>query len=83
VQPDWFSYFFTYEGDNKGLAGLTEAVVLVVEEPYLIAGLIAVTLNAALPMEKDDVAGPTSEEGRRAWNQHYEGEGTGESKSSA
>lgn len=83
VQPDWFSYFFTYQGDNKGMAGLIEAIVLVVEEPYLIAGLVAVILNAALPMEKDEVVGPTSEEGRRAWNQHFEGETSEHSKGSA
>ena len=52
--PNWFSYFFTYSGNNKGLSGLIQAIVLIVEESYLIAGLIAVTLNAVLPEEKEE-----------------------------
>ncbi|PWN92596.1 putative purine permease [Acaromyces ingoldii] len=50
--PKWFSYFFTYAGNNSGLQGLIQAIVLIVEEPYLIASLIAILLNALLPHEK-------------------------------
>ncbi|PWN47245.1 putative purine permease [Violaceomyces palustris] len=52
--PTWFSYFFTYKGGNKGLKGLIQAVILIVEEPYLIASLISIVLNALLPHEKEE-----------------------------
>lgn len=52
--PTWFNYFFTYSGDNKGLKGLIQAIVLIVEEPYLIASLIAIFLNATIPHQNED-----------------------------
>jgi xanthine/uracil permease len=52
--PTWFNYIFTYEGDNAGLKGLIEAVILIVEEPYLISALLAVFLNATLPAEFEE-----------------------------
>lgn len=54
--PNWFSYIFTYKGDNKGLSGLIQAVVLIVEEPYLIAALVGAVLNAVLA---DEIPEPT------------------------
>ncbi|TKY89833.1 hypothetical protein EX895_001130 [Sporisorium graminicola] len=54
TNPSWFSYFFTYHGSNKGLRGLIQAIVLIVEEPYLISSLLAILLNAILPAEMDD-----------------------------
>ncbi|KAJ1033839.1 hypothetical protein NDA16_000047 [Ustilago loliicola] len=52
--PSWFSYFFTYKGSNPGLKGLIQAIVLIVEEPYLISSLLAILLNAILPAEVDE-----------------------------
>lgn len=52
--PNWFSFFFTYSGTNAGLKGLIQAVVLIVEEPYLISSLLAILLNAVLPAERDE-----------------------------
>lgn len=51
--PDWFSYVFTYSGTNQGLAGLIQAIVLIVEEPYLISAFVAAFLNAVLPADVD------------------------------
>jgi uric acid-xanthine permease len=65
--PTWFDYFFTYSGNNQGLKGLIQAIVLVVEEPYLIAALIGISLNAVLPEESSYTATATPaniEEGR-------------------
>ncbi|GAK65995.1 nucleoside transporter [Moesziomyces antarcticus] len=52
--PSWFSYFFTYSGSNAGLKGLIQAIVLIVEEPYLISSLLAILLNTILPAEPED-----------------------------
>ena len=69
--PNWFSYLFTYHGDNSGLKGLIEAVVLIVEEPYLISAFVGVALNATLADEfVENVDKPVqSEEERAEWNQ--------------
>lgn len=65
--PSWFSYVFTYEGSNKGLSGLIQAIVLIVEEPYLIAALVAVVLNATLADEYEEPEVHEPEE--MEWNQ--------------
>ncbi|KAL1407939.1 hypothetical protein Q8F55_004736 [Vanrija albida] len=67
--PNWFDYIFTYHGDNKGLKGLIEAVVLVVAEPYLISALIAAILNCSLPTDMEEDEPVQSEEERKTWNQ--------------
>jgi xanthine/uracil permease len=64
--PEWFNYIFTYQGDNAGLKGLLEAIVLIVEEPYLISALLAVFLNATLAAEFEEE--PKEEAGRQEWN---------------
>lgn len=56
VNKSWFSYIFTYKGDNAGLKGLFQAIVLIVQEPYLIAAVVAVFLNLVLPKELDGAA---------------------------
>jgi NCS2 family nucleobase:cation symporter-2 len=65
---DWFSYIFTYQGDNNGIKGLIQAVTLIIEEPYLISALLGVVLNACLPDEIPDEVVNTAEE-KREWNQ--------------
>lgn len=52
--PDWFSYVFTYSGNNKGLTGLIDAIELVMTTGFVITGLIALILNLALPEDDDD-----------------------------
>ncbi|KAJ9473856.1 Purine permease [Pseudozyma hubeiensis] len=59
TQPSWFSYFFTYKGSNAGLRGLIQAIVLIVEEPYLISSVMAIFLNAVLPAEMEEEAHET------------------------
>ncbi|ORY20996.1 permease family-domain-containing protein [Naematelia encephala] len=75
--PSWFSYIFTYKGNNAGIQGITQAVVLIVEEPYLIAALVAVVLNATLQDEaaEEPIEG---EEERKTWNQPIPLAGTSE-----
>ncbi|PWN32655.1 putative purine permease [Meira miltonrushii] len=71
--PTWFDYFFTYSGNNQGLKGLIQAVVLVVEEPYLIAAIVGISLNAVLPEESGFVSTPSNiEEGRLSSEDHVE-----------
>lgn len=65
--PTWFNYIFTYQGDNAGMKGLIEAVVLIVEEPYLISAILAVFLNATLPEEIGEET-LIEEDGHHEWN---------------
>ncbi|KAI9356736.1 purine permease, partial [Zopfochytrium polystomum] len=53
VVPNWFSYFFTYSGDNAALRGLMDSVVLIVGSGYVAASIIAIVLNLVLPSDKD------------------------------
>jgi len=52
--PTWFSYVFTYTGDNKAKAGFFDAIVLVLETGFAVTAFIAVLLNLALPEEDVD-----------------------------
>jgi xanthine/uracil permease len=52
--PDWFSYVFTYEGDNRAKAGFFDAIVLVMETGFAVAAFIALALNLILPEEDHD-----------------------------
>ncbi|VVT46282.1 uncharacterized protein SAPINGB_P001136 [Magnusiomyces paraingens] len=52
--PDWFSYFFTYEGDNHGLKGFLDAIVLVLETGFAVAGFLGLLMNLIIPGEKGD-----------------------------
>jgi hypothetical protein len=49
------------------MKGLIEAVVLIVEEPYLISAILAVFLNATLPEEIGEDT-ETGEGGHSEWN---------------
>ncbi|EEA21129.1 hypothetical protein TMatcc_001134 [Talaromyces marneffei ATCC 18224] len=52
--PTWFSYVFTYSGNNKGLRGLIDAIELVMTTGFVVTGLLALVLNLLLPEEDDD-----------------------------
>lgn len=52
--PEWFSYVFTYSGNNKGLIGLIDAIELVMTTGFVVTGLLALILNLLLPEEDDD-----------------------------
>ncbi|WBW73068.1 nucleobase transmembrane transporter [Schizosaccharomyces osmophilus] len=51
--PNWFSYFFTYSGSNKGLVGFLDAITLVMENGFAIGAFISIFLNLILPEEFD------------------------------
>ncbi|KAK5070233.1 hypothetical protein LTS08_007907 [Lithohypha guttulata] len=52
--PSWFHYVFTYEGDNRGLLGLMQAIELVCESGFAVTAFVSLLLNLALPEEVDD-----------------------------
>jgi NCS2 family nucleobase:cation symporter-2 len=49
--PNWFSYVFTYSGDNKSLQGFFDAIVLVLESGFAVTAFISIILNLLLPAE--------------------------------
>jgi uric acid-xanthine permease len=51
--PDWFSYFFTYSGPNKALAGFLDAITLLMEAGYAVAGVVSLILHLMLPEESE------------------------------
>jgi uric acid-xanthine permease len=51
--PNWFSYFFTYSGPNKALAGFLDAITLLMEAGYALAGVISLILHLMLPEESE------------------------------
>ena len=59
--PDWFSYVFTYQGDNHALLGFYNAIVLVLETGFAIVAFINLVLNLVLPEEIEDEETPELE----------------------
>jgi len=51
--PTWFSYVFTYTGNNRALAGFFDAIVLVMESGFAVTALISIILNLLLPQEDE------------------------------
>ncbi|KAK9368941.1 permease family-domain-containing protein [Lipomyces kononenkoae] len=49
--PNWFSFFFTYNGTNQGLAGFLDAITLVMETGFALTGLVALFLNLFISEE--------------------------------
>lgn len=54
--PTWFSYVFTYAGDNKSLQGFLDAIVLVMETGFAVTAVVALILNLSLPYDIEDDA---------------------------
>lgn len=52
--PNWFSYVFTYAGDNRALEGFLSAIELVLETGFAVAAFVALILNLILPEEVED-----------------------------
>lgn len=52
--PDWFTYVFTYAGDNHALIGFFNAIELVLETGFAVTAFLAVILNLALPEDLED-----------------------------
>ncbi|KIY01571.1 uncharacterized protein Z520_03123 [Fonsecaea multimorphosa CBS 102226] len=53
--PTWFSYVFTYDGDNHALRGFYDAIVLICETGFAITALVSMILNLTLPEEIEDL----------------------------
>ncbi|KAF2999746.1 hypothetical protein E8E13_004731 [Curvularia kusanoi] len=72
--PTWFSYVFTYSGDNRALAGFYDAIELVLETGFAVVAFVTLVLNLILPEEiEDDLPELTAEEqeevaDREEWN---------------
>jgi xanthine/uracil permease len=66
--PNWFSFVFTYKGNNHALEGFFDAIVLVMETGFALTALVAMLLNLLIgeEVELDAVLaeghqGPTEE----------------------
>jgi hypothetical protein len=61
--PTWFSYVFTYSGDNRALAGFYDAIELVLETGFAVVAFVTLILNLILPEEiEDEISELTAEE---------------------
>jgi hypothetical protein len=52
--PDWFSYTFTYAGNNRALLGFMDAIVLVLETGFAVTAVVALILNLSLPYDVEE-----------------------------
>lgn len=50
--PDWFSYVFTYSGDNTGLQGFLDAIVIFMESGFTITAFVGLILNLFIPEDE-------------------------------
>ncbi|KAH9842057.1 Purine permease [Teratosphaeria destructans] len=80
--PSWFSYVFTYTGNNHSLAGFYNAIVLVMEQSFAVTAFLALILNLILPEEMEDEDPPEltaheadDQDDRDEWNRIHRGEG--------
>lgn len=56
--PDWFSYVFTYTGNNHALLGFFNAIELVMSTGFAVAAFLSLILNLILPEEIEDEETP-------------------------
>ncbi|KAI1844892.1 hypothetical protein JX265_009515 [Neoarthrinium moseri] len=49
TQPDWWDSILTYSGSNVALSGFEQGLNLIVQTPFIIAAVLGVFLNLALP----------------------------------
>jgi xanthine/uracil permease len=49
--PNWFSYVFTYKGNNRALMGFFDAIILVMETGFAVTALLAMILNLSIGEE--------------------------------
>ncbi|CZR54605.1 probable purine permease, broad specificity [Phialocephala subalpina] len=52
--PTWFSYVFTYTGDNQAKAGFLDAIVLVLETGFAVTAFVAIICNLIIPEEQEE-----------------------------
>nr|UJH94504.1 YI31 [Starmerella bombicola] len=53
--PTWFEGVFTYKGHNSGKKGFIDAIIIVVETPYCIAGIVGCLANLLIPEQDEDI----------------------------
>lgn len=51
--PTWFSYVFTYTGDNRAKRGFFDAIVLVMETGFAVTAFLSIILNLILQEEDE------------------------------
>ncbi|MCJ1426504.1 hypothetical protein MMC29_004407 [Sticta canariensis] len=54
--PNWFSFVFTYTGDNRAKQGFFNAIVLVMQTGFAVTAFLAIFLNLILAEEIEDEA---------------------------
>ena len=54
--PNWFSFVFTYTGDNHAKQGFFNAIVLVMKTGFAVTAFLAIFLNLVLAEEMEDEA---------------------------
>jgi len=52
--PTWFTYVFSYTGNNKQLLGFLDAIELVMETGFAVTAMVAVILNLSLPYDIEE-----------------------------
>ncbi len=52
--PSYFNRVFTYKGDNKGLQGFLDAIVLIMDTGFAVTAVVCMILNLTLPEEIED-----------------------------
>ncbi|TIC91277.1 Uric acid-xanthine permease [Colletotrichum higginsianum] len=55
--PTYFDNVFTYAGDNRGLRGFLDAIVLIMETGFAITAFVCMLLNLVLAEEIEDTEG--------------------------
>lgn len=81
--PTWFTYVFTYTGDNKAKQGFFNAIELVMETGFAVTGFSAMILNTILSEEfEDETQGMTANDAdavddREEWDRIQRGKEAG------
>ncbi|OLN96930.1 Uric acid-xanthine permease [Colletotrichum chlorophyti] len=55
--PTYFDNVFTYSGDNRGLRGFLDAIVLIMETGFAITAFVCMALNLVLEEEIEETEG--------------------------
>lgn len=58
VTPTWFDRVLAYGGSDSSLAGFEQGVNLLVQTPFILGTLVAVLLNAVMPLDARERALP-------------------------
>lgn len=73
--PDYFSYVFTYSGDNHALQGFLDAIELVMETTFAVAGIVGLIVNLIIPEPEPDADMLLGYDSK---TEHFDGQGGSE-----